>query len=50
MERTIYTSCTLDCPDGCGLPPQFYHPLELAPALEVLTADRQAKKLTAAAR
>jgi anaerobic selenocysteine-containing dehydrogenase len=19
MERTIYTSCTLDCPDGCGI-------------------------------
>ena len=19
MEQTIYTSCTLDCPDGCGI-------------------------------
>ena len=19
MDRTVYTSCTLDCPDGCGI-------------------------------
>ena len=37
---------TDDCPDGCGLPPQFYHPMELERALQGTVAARQAVKRT----